>query len=93
QQFSQNAYKFGQAELLCRKGKWFLHVSASKEIDSPDETNIQRIVGIDRGLRQILTIADDTKIQYNLQLHTKDLVVFLFFQIIQRPSYDQRMIP
>ncbi|MGN7529871.1 UNVERIFIED_CONTAM: hypothetical protein QML36_11010, partial [Aerococcus urinaeequi] len=40
--------------------KWFLHVSASKEIDSPDETNIQRIVGIDRGLRQILTIADDT---------------------------------
>ncbi|MGN7529883.1 UNVERIFIED_CONTAM: transposase, partial [Aerococcus urinaeequi] len=30
------------------------------EIDSPDETNIQRIVGIDRGLRQILTIADDT---------------------------------
>ncbi|MGN7529842.1 UNVERIFIED_CONTAM: transposase, partial [Aerococcus urinaeequi] len=26
----------------------------------PDETNIQRIVGIDRGLRQILTIADDT---------------------------------
>ncbi|MGN7529877.1 UNVERIFIED_CONTAM: zinc ribbon domain-containing protein, partial [Aerococcus urinaeequi] len=60
QQFSQNAYKFGQAELLCRKGKWFLHVSASKEIDSPDETNIQRIVGIDRGLRQILTIADDT---------------------------------
>ncbi|MGN7529845.1 UNVERIFIED_CONTAM: hypothetical protein QML36_10855, partial [Aerococcus urinaeequi] len=40
QQFSQNAYKFGQAELLCRKGKWFLHVSASKEIDRPDETNI-----------------------------------------------------
>ncbi|MGK9327145.1 transposase, partial [Aerococcus urinaeequi] len=35
-------------------------MSASKEIDSPDETNIQRIVGIDRGLRQILTIADDT---------------------------------
>ena len=60
QQFSQNAYKFGQAELLCRKGKWFLHVSASKEIDNPDEANIQRIVGIDRGLRQILTIADDT---------------------------------
>ncbi|MFW3455142.1 RNA-guided endonuclease TnpB family protein, partial [Aerococcus viridans] len=30
------------------------------EIDSSDETNIQRIVGIDRGLRQILTIADDT---------------------------------
>ena len=46
--------------MLFRSGKWFLHVSASKEIDNPDEANIQRIVGIDRGLRQILTIADDT---------------------------------
>ncbi len=31
-----------------------------QKVDSPDETNIQRITGIDRGLRQVLTIADDT---------------------------------
>lgn len=53
QQF--NDWKHGEAELLQRRGQWFLYISVSKNIDSVETTSIKHVVGIDRGLRQIMT--------------------------------------
>lgn len=53
QQF--NDWKHGEAELLQRRGQWFLYISVSKDIDSVKKQSIQHVVGIDRGLRQIMT--------------------------------------
>lgn len=57
QQF--NDYKLGEAELLERRGKWYLYISASKEIESVDINKIKHVVGIDRGLRQLVTTYDE----------------------------------
>jgi len=57
QQF--NDYKLGEAILLERKGKWYLHISASKDIESVDANQMKHVVGIDRGLRQLITAYDE----------------------------------
>lgn len=57
QQF--NDYKLGEAELLERRSKWYLYISASKEIESVDINEIKHVVGIDRGLRQLITAYDE----------------------------------
>lgn len=51
-------WNFGSAILLERKDKWYLHISVSCDVDEPDKENISQIVGIDRGLRQIITTYD-----------------------------------
>ena len=53
QQF--NDWKHGEAGLLQRRGQWFLYISVSKDIDSVKTTSMKHVVGIDRGLRQIMT--------------------------------------
>lgn len=50
-----NDWKHGEAELLQRRGQWFLYISVSKDIDSVKKQSIQHVVGIDRGLRQLMT--------------------------------------
>ncbi|RPA51127.1 transposase, partial [Aerococcus agrisoli] len=57
QKFSD--YKLGEAELLERKGKWYLYISASKDIESVDANQMKHVVGIDRGLRQLITAYDE----------------------------------
>lgn len=79
--FEDAGYTFGQAELLQRRGKWFLYISASKEIEAPDEAKVKRIVGIDRGLRQILTVAD----------HTSKVTFFSGCDIIEKRRHFKRL--
>ena len=57
QQF--NDYKLGEAELLERRDKWYLYISASKEIKSVDINEIKHVVGVDRGLRQLVATYDE----------------------------------
>jgi IS605 OrfB family transposase len=56
--FTQNA-KLGTAKLVQSSGHWFLHIPVTMELDSWDKTTNKHIVGIDRGLRQIMTIYDE----------------------------------
>ena len=56
--FTQNA-KLGTAKLVKSSGHWFLHIPVTMEVDSWDKATNKHIVGIDRGLRQIMTIYDE----------------------------------
>ena len=53
--------KFGTAQLVCRHGKFFLHVPVTVEAPEPPEpSEITDVVGIDRGIR-FLTVSYDGK--------------------------------
>ena len=61
---SKNPYFDGSWKLstgkVVRSGKqWFFHVSASKEILEFELSRLKHVVGIDRGLRQIITSYDN----------------------------------
>lgn len=56
--FSANA-KLGTAKLVQLKKHWFLHVPVTIEVDEWEKLRNRHIVGIDRGLRQIMTVYDE----------------------------------
>lgn len=56
--FTQNA-KLGTAKLVQSSGHWFLHIPVTMELDSWNKTTNKHIVGIDRGLRQVMTVYDE----------------------------------
>lgn len=51
--------KLGGAKLVHSQGKWYLHISYERECLDWAKDNNQHIVGIDRGLRQIMTLYDE----------------------------------
>ena len=51
-------YTLGTAKLLESKGKWFEHLAATKEVADYNKQSITNVVGIDRGLRHIMTTYD-----------------------------------
>ena len=56
-----DSVKFGTAQLVCRHGKFFLHVPVTVEAPKPPEpSEITDVVGIDRGIR-FLTVSYDGK--------------------------------
>ena len=56
--FSLNA-KLGTAKLVQSCGHWFLHIPVTMNVPDWQKSSNQHIVGIDRGLRQIMTIYDE----------------------------------
>ena len=56
--FNDPRYKLGTARLLIRHGKYYLHVPLSYNVEEPDLVKAQTVVGIDRGLRFIVTTYD-----------------------------------
>lgn len=54
-----NDCKLGTAKVLNLKGKWYLHISATKAIEDFTKDNVQHVVGIDRGLRFLATTFDE----------------------------------
>lgn len=56
--FDLNAH-LGTAKLVCLKGKWYLHIPVEVAYQTWNQANNQHIVGIDRGLRQIMTVYDE----------------------------------
>lgn len=56
--FTQNA-KLGTAKLVQSCGHWFLHIPVTMNVPDWQKSGNQHIVGIDRGLRQIMTIYDE----------------------------------
>ena len=51
--------KLGTAKLVKSSGHWFLHIPVTMEVADWKKSTNQHIVGIDRGLRQIMTIYDE----------------------------------
>lgn len=54
--FTNPDWKRGNARLVKTGNKWFLHVSFTKKVAEPDIATFDNIIGIDAGLRQIMTI-------------------------------------
>lgn len=49
----------GTAKLVCLKKHWFLHIPVTFDTDGWQIADNQHIVGIDRGLRQVMTVYDE----------------------------------
>lgn len=58
-QYFDGTWKFGLAKLLKTGNKWYLHISATKEVADFDKQTVKHVVGIDRGLRFLATAYDD----------------------------------
>ena len=55
---TDKTWKRGNARLVQTGNKWFLHVSFTKPIFEKDISQYSNIIGIDAGLRKIMTIYD-----------------------------------
>lgn len=51
-------WTFGTAKVIRVYDKWYLYISATREIEEVADESITQVVGIDRGLRQIMTTYD-----------------------------------
>lgn len=58
-QYLDGSWKFGLAKILHTGNKWYMHISASKEIPDYGKEQSQHVVGIDRGLRFLATVYDE----------------------------------
>lgn len=56
--FDHNVYSFGAAKLVKKHGKYFLHISVTRDIPEALNCDICNIVGIDRGINFIVTTYD-----------------------------------
>ena len=58
--YFDGSWKLGTGKVV-RSGKhWFFYVSVSKNVNNFELTRLKHLVGIDRGLRQIITSYDET---------------------------------
>ena len=57
-QYMDHTWKFGIAKLLHEGNKWMLHISATKELPDVDLSEINNVVGLDRGLRFVANSYD-----------------------------------
>lgn len=58
EKYFDSTWKFGTAKVLKSGNHWYLYIAVTKEIEKP-EFKPKHVVGIDRGLRQLLTIYDE----------------------------------
>lgn len=58
EKYFDGIWTFGTAKVLKSGNHWYLHIAVTKEIEKPN-FKPKHIVGIDRGLRQLLTIYDE----------------------------------
>ena len=57
EQYFDGSWKLGTAKVLKSGKHWYLHIAVTKEVEKT-EFKPKHVVGIDRGLRQLLTIYD-----------------------------------
>lgn len=56
--YMDGTWKFGTGKLVNLKGIWYFHISVTKETAEFTRDDVQRVVGIDRGLRFLTTTYD-----------------------------------
>lgn len=57
--YFDGSWKLGTGKVVQSGKHWFFHVAASKTFPEFELSQLKHVVGIDRGLRQILTIYDE----------------------------------
>ena len=57
--YFDGSWNLGTGKVVRSRKHWFFHVSAGKEVPDFELGRLKHIVGIDRGLRQILTTYDE----------------------------------
>ena len=57
--FYNGGWEQCSATLHERQGKWYLHIAMQKDVKEFSRDSVRHVVGIDRGLRQIITTYDD----------------------------------
>lgn len=58
EQYFDGSWKLGTAKVLKSGKHWYLHIAVTKQVEQ-SEFKSSHVVGIDRGLRQLLTIYDE----------------------------------
>lgn len=58
EQYFDGSWTLGTAKVLKSGKHWYLHIAATKQVEQ-SEFKSSHVVGIDRGLRQLLTIYDE----------------------------------
>ena len=58
EQYFDGSWKLGTAKVLKSGNHWYLHIAVTKDVEQP-EFKSSHVVGIDRGLRQLLTVYDE----------------------------------
>lgn len=58
EQYFDGSWKLGTAKVLKSGKNWYLHIAVTKEVEEP-EFKPSHVVGVDRGLRQLLTVYDE----------------------------------
>ncbi|KRM36755.1 is607 family transposase [Agrilactobacillus composti DSM 18527 = JCM 14202] len=61
EQYLDGTWEFGGAKLIKSGANWFLHIAVNKEFSELISTDMQHIVGLDRGIRQLVTAYDDQR--------------------------------
>lgn len=56
--FDHTIYKFGTAKLVNKRGKYYLHIPVSYEVEESNVSDIRNIVGIDRGINFVVATYD-----------------------------------
>ena len=59
--FYNGGWEQCSATLHERRGKWYLHIAMQKDVEEFSREHVAHVVGIDRGLRQIITTFDEQK--------------------------------
>ena len=57
--YFDGSWKLGTGKVVCSGKRWFFHVAASKVVPEFELSQLKHVVGIDRGLRQIVTTYDE----------------------------------
>lgn len=57
--YLDGTWKLGIAKILQSGDKWYMHISATKELPDYVKESSQHVVGIDRGLRFLATVYDE----------------------------------
>lgn len=57
--YFDGSWKLGTGKVVRSGGHWFFHISISRGVTEFELSNLKHVVGIDRGLRQIITSYDE----------------------------------
>ena len=56
--FDHNIYRFGTAKLTNKRGKYYLHIPATYDVEESNISDICNVVGIDRGINFVVATYD-----------------------------------
>lgn len=60
EKYFDGSWKFGTAKLVTKHGKWFLHISISKDIPELENSDVCNVVGVDLGINFLATAYDSS---------------------------------